>query len=129
MSYDSVFYPVSDWKEVKKVGGYNSFVTNLVRAQAGLHSDWEGELPPPMTRRELQVQMEPTLRERGFSEEQIEDALNFFTEYESRYYEDVRKGRTYHRPCKGGAMRMEGIHPVCRKCGPLSDLLLPDSIR
>ncbi len=108
---------------------YDSFATNLVRDQANWHPDWEGELPPVMTREQLKAQMEAAFRERGgFSDAQVEKALDFFVQYEERYHE-APGGKTYHRACGGGAMNMVTGSPICRRCGQLPDLLPPAFLR
>ena len=108
---------------------HDTFATNLLRDQANWHPDWEGELPLVMTREQLREQMESALRQRGgFSDEQVEEAINFFVKYEERYYE-APGGKTYHRECGGGAMNMVLGSPICRRCGQLPDLLPPAFMR
>lgn len=91
--------------------------------------NWVGELPAPATREELSAQMAVGFLERKLGEEQINEALNFFEQYELRYYEVVGKGLYYHRPCGGGAI-VEGETGIfCAKCGKLPDLFPPACLR
>lgn len=107
---------------------YNSFATNLVR-EGTFPPDWEGELPPVMTREQLKEQMGPSFRERGgFSDQQIEEVIDFFEKYERRYHE-VPGGKMYHRPCGGGAVKQGMAGVACSRCGTLPDLIPPELLR
>src|SRR3989344_459203 len=101
---------------------YDTFATNLIRDQTNWHPDWEGELPPVMTREQLREQMEAALREGvDCSYAQVEEALDFFEKYEARYHE-VPGGIVYHRECGGGATSMILGSVICRRCGKLPTL-------
>jgi|GEM_PF-2636491 hypothetical protein len=94
--------------------------------------NWEGELPPPSTRVEMHHQMALAFQERKLSDEQVKEALDFFEQYEARYYEVTggeQAGNTYHRPCGGGAVAQGKTGVFCAKCGILPDLVPPTCIR
>lgn len=107
---------------------YDSFATNLVR-EGGFPPDWEGDLPPVMTRDQLKEQMEVAFRERGgFSDAQVEEALDFYVQYEERYHE-APGGKMYHRQCGGGAVKEGMAGVLCSRCGKLPDLVPPEFLR
>ncbi len=105
------------------MSGYDTPATNLVRDLARRHPDWEGELPPVMTREQLREQMRPFIDGRSFTAEQTEEFLDFMDKYEERYHE--KDGKNYHRACGGGAMTDVLGEPICSRCGRLPDLLPP----
>lgn len=86
------------------------------------------QLPPPSSREELRTQLGASFQERGLSPGEIEEALDFFEEYEKRYYEVVGEGTTYHRQC-GGKMVQDSTGVHCPNCGSLPDLIPPQCIR
>lgn len=94
-------------------------------------SNYSGDLPPRATRDELRGQMASMFQQRKFSKAQVEEALDFFEQYEERYYEVTegeRRSSTYHRLC-GGAMVQRETGIFCAKCGKLPDLLPPIFMR
>jgi hypothetical protein len=60
---------------------------------------------------------------RGFTEQQIEEILDFSVKYHERYYEE--SAICYHRECNGGAMVQGEMGVYCANCGKLPDLLPP----
>jgi len=86
------------------------------------------QLPAPLTREELRAQLGAGFQERGLSQKQIEEALDFYVEYEARYYEVMGEGITYHRTC-GGKMIQDKTGIRCPNCGRLPDLIPPKCIR
>jgi hypothetical protein len=90
-----------------------------------LPPNWEGELPPCATREELRTQMAFAFKQRNLTDSQIEEALDFFEEFEKRYYEVIETGITYHRACGGGTMFQGLMGVFCAKCGKPLDIFLP----
>ncbi|OGZ67489.1 MAG: hypothetical protein A3D35_00440 [Candidatus Staskawiczbacteria bacterium RIFCSPHIGHO2_02_FULL_34_9] len=94
--------------------------------------NWEGELPPPLSRDELRIQLTPGFQQRNLSGDQIEETLDFFERYEAKYYEVTegeQTGVTYHRPCGGGSTIQEETGIFCAKCLKLSNLIPPKFMR
>lgn len=91
--------------------------------------NWEGELPKPATREELQTQLAKGLQQAKIPDAQIAESLDFLEQYESRYYEMIGEDVIYHRPCGGGAV-VEGETGIfCAKCGRLPNLIPPAFLR
>jgi hypothetical protein len=95
-------------------------------------TDWNGPLPIAETREELRGGLIHNFKLAGFSDGQIEESLDFFEEYEKRYYEPTEGeyiGRTYHRFCGGGSVIEKGADVHCAKCGIIPGLPTPDHLR
>lgn len=90
---------------------------------------WEGELPSPATREQLESQLREGLDKKKLSPEQTKEVFDFFEEYEKRYFEDMNTSQCYHRPCKGAAVIQGETGIFCERCGKLPDLTPPEYIR
>ena len=86
--------------------------------------NWEGELPAPSSRKELEQLLGDQFKKRNLTEEQITETLDFFEKYEARYYER-KDSQCYHRPCNGGAMVEGELGIYCANCDKLPDLTPP----
>ena len=105
-------------------------IIDMVRdAHIKFPPNWTKELPPPMNREGLRGQLFIEFERRHLSGQQIEEAIDFFEQYEMRYYEVCGDGATYHRACGGGAMAQGNTGIFCAKCGKLPDLIPPEFLR
>jgi len=90
---------------------------------------YNGTLPPPAAREQLEKQLAEGLAKRNLTPEQTEEAFVFFEEYERAYFEDMETSRCYHRKCGGAAVVQGNTGIFCERCGKLPDLIPPECIR
>lgn len=103
------------------------FIDMIRDAGIKFPKNYQGELPASFSREELLKLLSPGFKKRNLTEEQVEEALNYFETYENRYYEDMASGgqKNFHRACNGGAVVQGNTGIFCSKCGKLEDLLPP----